>query len=137
MGHYVMLSWLPTFYHQAFELDVQQSATLSVLPWLATAVVSSSSGVLADWLMNEGHLDTTATRKLLQVTGGVAPALCLLARADAHDANMGLGQALALLTGSVALGGFQSAGFASNRESAWGLLYVTPFFRVERLRLAV
>jgi len=124
-GHYVTLSWLPTFYHQAFDLDVTQSATLSVLPWLATAVVSSSSGVLADWLTNEGHLDLTRTRKLLQLVGGVAPAVCLLALADAHDApNMGLGQALALLTGSVALGGFQSAGFASNRECGCGCVWL-------------
>lgn len=120
MGHYIMLSWLPTFYHQAFGLGVSESATLSVLPWLATVVVSSSSGWLADWLTNEGHLDTTRTRKAMQTVGAVAPAVCLLALADAHDSHLGLGMALALLTGGVALGGFQSAGFASNHQDIAG-----------------
>lgn len=115
-GHYIVISWLPTFYHQAFGMDVTQSATLSVLPWLATVVVSSSSGWIADWLINSGRLDTTRTRKLLQTMGSVLPAICLLVLADAQDSNIGLGYALALLTGGIALAGFQSAGFASNRE---------------------
>jgi hypothetical protein len=33
VGHYVCLSWLPTYYNQEFGVDVQQSAFLSVLPW--------------------------------------------------------------------------------------------------------
>lgn len=33
VGHYVCLSWLPTYYNQEFGVDVQQSALLSVLPW--------------------------------------------------------------------------------------------------------
>jgi hypothetical protein len=65
--------------------------------------------------LQEGHLDMTTTRKSMQVAGTVLPAVCLLALADAGP-NLGLGQALALLTAGIALSGFQSAGFASNRE---------------------
>jgi ACS family sodium-dependent inorganic phosphate cotransporter len=116
-SHFTLLSWLPTFYNQAFGVDVGQSAALSVLPWLCTVAVSSSSGVLADYLVNSGRLDVTRTRKLLQVTGGILPAVCFFALADAHDADsLSLGAALALLTGGVALGGFQSAGFAANHQ---------------------
>lgn len=119
-GHYITLSWLPSFYAATFDLDVTQSATLSVLPWLATVVVSSSSGWLADYLTNTGRLSLTNTRKAMQLAGSVAPAACLFALADAHDNNMTLSTALALLTGSVALSGFQSAGFASNHQDIAG-----------------
>lgn len=102
------------------------SASLSVLPWLATVAVSSGSGVLADWLTNAGHLDITRTRKALQLTGSVLPAACLLALASSAQGGasgedaLSLDTALVLLTGGVALSGFQSAGFASNHQDIAG-----------------
>ncbi|KAI8462854.1 MAG: major facilitator superfamily domain-containing protein [Monoraphidium minutum] len=127
-GHYIIISWLPTFYHQAFDLDVTLSATLSVVPWLAGVVVSAGSGVLADHLMNSGTLDTTATRKLMQTAGSVLPAICLFALAAAQESGLGLGPALALLVGGVALGNFQSAGFASNHQDIAGPRYAPVLF---------
>jgi hypothetical protein len=32
-GHYIILSWLPSFYSDVFHLDVSSSATLSIFPW--------------------------------------------------------------------------------------------------------
>ena len=119
-GHYIKLSWLPTFYNQTFDVDMATSATLSLLPWLATVVVSSSSGWLADWIVNTGRMDTTTMRKCMQTAGAVGPALCLLALAAGLRGGISLEAALALVTGGVALGGFQSAGFASNHQDIAG-----------------
>lgn len=118
VGHYVCLSWLPTYYNQEFGVDVQQSALLSVLPWFVTVLVSNSSGWLADGLANSGTLTMTQTRKLLQVVGSVGPALCLLYLAQAHadPRELGMGEAVGLLTATLSIGGFQSAGFASNHQ---------------------
>lgn len=93
-------------------MDIQQSALLSVLPWLVTVLVSNTSGWIADGLANSGTLSMTHTRKLLQAIGGVGPALCLLYLATAHDepGQLTMGEALACLTATLSLGGFQSAG---------------------------
>jgi ACS family sodium-dependent inorganic phosphate cotransporter len=112
------LSWLPTYYNQSFGVDVQQSALLSVLPWFVTVIMSSSSGWIADYLANSGTLNMTQTRKLMQIIGSVGPAFCLLYLAAHHNdpGELELGKAVALLTGTLAIGGFQSAGFASNHQ---------------------
>lgn len=118
VGHYVCLSWLPTYYNQEFGVDVQQSAMLSVLPWFVTVLVSSSSGWIADWLANSGTLTMTQTRKLMQAVGSIGPAACLLYLASCSDqpGKLDMGQAMLLLTATLSLGGFQSAGFASNHQ---------------------
>lgn len=45
-------------------------------------------------------------------------ALCLLYLAQAHadPKELGMGEAVALLTATLSIGGFQSAGFASNHQ---------------------
>eukprot|EP00878_Enallax_costatus_P018366 GHUV01019333.1.p1 GENE.GHUV01019333.1~~GHUV01019333.1.p1 ORF type:complete len:130 (+),score=27.71 GHUV01019333.1:597-986(+) len=60
----------------------------------------------------------TQTRKLMQTVGAVGPALCLLYLALAHQESGGfqMGEAVALLTATLSIGGFQSAGFASNHQ---------------------
>jgi hypothetical protein len=97
---------------QEFGVDVQQSALLSVFPWFVTILVSNSSGWIADSLSNSGRLSMTNTRKLLQAIGSVGPALALLYLATAHKApgQLEMGEAVAALTATLALGGFQSAG---------------------------
>jgi hypothetical protein len=220
VGHYVCLSWLPTYYNQEFGVDVQQSALLSVLPWcvgrvrvrgwltgdnslrhcaapcalrrpccvlqlhltpalgthrFVTVLASNSSGWIADGLSNSGTLTMTQTRKLLQAIGSIGPgeawvlcctqchawkhtaclsssthkrhpcppltvcrlpcsaapcvsalactAICLLYLANAHSqpGSLGMGEAVALLTATLSIGGFQSAGFASNHQVRAGV----------------
>eukprot|EP00879_Flechtneria_rotunda_P005881 GHRR01006187.1.p2 GENE.GHRR01006187.1~~GHRR01006187.1.p2 ORF type:complete len:161 (-),score=47.95 GHRR01006187.1:987-1469(-) len=91
---------------------------LSVLPWFVTVLVSNSSGWAADGLTNSKLMSLTHTRKVLQTLGSVGPALCLLylASAQASSKELDMGDALALLTATLSLGGFQSAGFASNHQ---------------------
>ncbi len=103
-------------------MDVQQAALFSVLPWFVTVIVSNSAAWLADWLANSGTLSMTHTRKLMQGIGSLGPALCLLRLAMLTDApgELDLGEAVLLLTGTLALGGFQSAGFASNHQDISG-----------------
>lgn len=83
-----------------------------------TVVVNNSAGWAADELANSGRLSMTRTRKLMQTIGVVGPALCLLYLALGHQdtGELRLGEAAALMTGTIAIGGFQSAGFASNHQ---------------------
>lgn len=112
------LSWLPTYYNQEFGVDVQQSALLSVLPWFVTVLVSNAAGWAADTLANSSTLTMTQTRKLLQAVGSLGPAMCLLYLANSHEApgQLEVWEAMLLLTATLSLGGFQSAGFASNHQ---------------------
>lgn len=50
-------------------------------------------------------------------------ALCLLYLANAHSdpRELGMGEAVALLTATLSIGGFQSAGFASNHQVSPGV----------------
>jgi sugar phosphate permease len=126
VGHYVTLTWLPSFYAQRYDLDVASASLLSVFPWVLGVAVSSLSGVAADALSNRGLATTGGARKLMQGLGAFGPALCLawLAAADAGaesagaDAGTGVpvGQAAVALTLAISLAGFQSAGFASNHQ---------------------
>ena len=45
-------SWLPTFYHEVFAVDITGSSTALILPFLATAAATNASGWIADGLVN-------------------------------------------------------------------------------------
>jgi len=125
VGHYVTLTWLPSFYAQRYDLDVASASLLSVFPWVMGVAVSSLSGAAADALANRGLARTGTARRLMQGVGALGPAACLawLAAADAGAERAGeaaagvpVDQAAVALTLAIALAGFQSAGFASNHQ---------------------
>ncbi|GAB5036511.1 anion transporter chloroplastic-like [Nannochloropsis oceanica] len=109
-GLYVLLAWLPTYFSQTYQLDLGQSSTLSVAPWIAAAVVSNLAGWGADYLINSEALPKTTVRKLFQCTALVIPACCMTALAvGTHTPS----EAQAIFTLSVAAGSMSSAGFAT------------------------
>jgi hypothetical protein len=65
VGHYVCLSWLPTYYSQEFDVDVQQSALLSVLPWWVLGRGWGLEGVCL------GGCPLTIVREGMAACGGV------------------------------------------------------------------
>ena len=58
-------------------MDLQRSATLSMLPWVSMAFGSLSSGFLADALIRTGWR-TVHVRKAVQSFAWLVPATCLL-----------------------------------------------------------
>lgn len=117
VGHYITLSWLPTYFNQQFDIDVKGSAYLSLVPWLVMVLASNAAGWSADYLSNSGRLSMTNTRKLLQTVGSLGPAACLLYLSAFTDSReLDVTQALVLLTAMNSLGGLQAAGFSSNHQ---------------------
>jgi MFS transporter, ACS family, solute carrier family 17 (sodium-dependent inorganic phosphate cotransporter), other len=129
-GLYNNLSWSPTFYAEQYGLNVRDSAILLVVPSLAGMVGGLSAGALADAAIRKFAPATDATitnvRKAFQGVALFGPALCLATMAWHVPDEPWVAQSL--LTGTVGLQAFNSAGYgAANQEKAgekWtGLLY--------------
>lgn len=118
VGPLVCLSWLPSYYSDEWGLDVQKSSFLSGLPWALSFAFANLAGFAADSLINKKVLSITATRKLMQGIASLGPATCLTLLALQPSASDGgsLVVSAGLLTGTLAIGGFQAAGYGSNHQ---------------------
>ena len=83
-GLYINLAWLPNYFHTRFDLSVGDSALSAVLPWVAAAAVATSSGYLADKLLEQG-IPKTLIRKSFQSFSNIMPAIALLSLSTASD----------------------------------------------------
>ncbi|XP_061418335.1 voltage-gated purine nucleotide uniporter SLC17A9 isoform X2 [Lethenteron reissneri] len=61
---YIMLSWLPTYFHETFKDS--KGWVFNVVPWLVSIPMAMLSGYLADLLIRHG-VNTATVRKLMQV----------------------------------------------------------------------
>lgn len=52
MGNCLSFSWLPTYYNEAFGVDVMQSSAYTIIPFVATVLATNASGWIADGLNN-------------------------------------------------------------------------------------
>lgn len=131
-GLYNMLSWTPTFYAEQYDLNVRDSAFLSIFPSIAGAIAGLSAGLIADKIISsyseDDDFDTKRTniRKAFQGLALLGPAACLLTlSSNIPDSPF---TAQALLMGTVGFQAFNAAGYGSSpQEKAgekWsGLLY--------------
>ena len=71
-----LLSWLPTYYSQRFNVPLDSLASFTVLPYFLQMLVAVAAGFIADKLVLSG-VRTLYVRHLLQITGMLAPAACL------------------------------------------------------------
>ncbi|EFJ45872.1 hypothetical protein VOLCADRAFT_105756 [Volvox carteri f. nagariensis] len=61
-GLFILLTWMPAYYNQVLGLNLMQSGVLSVLPWVAMAVMANVAGWAADALVARGT-SITVVRK--------------------------------------------------------------------------
>jgi ACS family sodium-dependent inorganic phosphate cotransporter len=129
-GLYNNLAWTPTFYAEQYGLNVKDSALYSILPSAAGAIGGFLAGVAADsWLRQDPNCPderTTQIRKIFQGVALYGPAVFLSVLA--YDIPEQPWVAQSLLTGSVGLSAFNSAGYGpavqEKAGSKWsGLLY--------------
>lgn len=134
-GLYNALAWTPTFYAEQYDLNVRDSAMLSVLPSVTGAICVVLAGSLADFLGKQldqsidpqGGKDAQGlVRKAFQVMafGGQGLALAALASNIPEQAAV----AQAFLVATYAFTAFNAAGFESGIQDKagerWaGLLY--------------
>ncbi|CAN1282388.1 Sodium-dependent phosphate transport protein 1, chloroplastic [Linum perenne] len=62
-GTFILLTWMPTYYHQVLKMNLTDSGLLSVLPWLTMAFSANFGGWIADTLISRG-LSVTTVRKV-------------------------------------------------------------------------
>jgi ACS family sodium-dependent inorganic phosphate cotransporter len=103
---------MPTYYHDELGMDLMQSGSLAVLPWLSMAVCSNGAGWLADTQMIGKGWSVTTTRKVMQSVGFLGPAACLSLLPHVTSPA----QAVGLLMCSQGCDAFSQSGLFSNHQ---------------------
>eukprot|EP00892_Ulva_mutabilis_P007198 jgi/Ulvmu1/4850/UM020_0136.1 len=108
-GYFIYLSWIPSFFSSMYGLDLQASAFMAFVPWIAMAGGSSAAGVLADALV--ARWPVVKVRKTIQVAAFVGPAVALLLLTTAQVTS---GMAVGLFTMALGVQSLGQAGFVAN-----------------------
>ncbi|XP_047338257.1 probable anion transporter 6, chloroplastic [Impatiens glandulifera] len=106
-GHYTCLSWLPTYFSEELNLNLTEAAWVSVLPPLASILVTSFAAQLADSLISKG-VETTLVRKICQTIAFLSPATCMIF--SSLDFGLPPWEVVAILTAGLALSSFALSG---------------------------
>ncbi|KAK6163829.1 hypothetical protein DH2020_000693 [Rehmannia glutinosa] len=61
-GTFILLTWMPTYYHQVLKFNLTESGLFSVFPWLTMAFSANLGGWIADTLVSKG-VSVTIVRK--------------------------------------------------------------------------
>ena len=78
VGMIGLLSWLPTYYAEKFNVPLTSLASFTVFPYLLQMGVAVSAGIAADTIIAKGEFSVLSTRTMFQILGTIMPALCLL-----------------------------------------------------------
>lgn len=89
-----LLSWLPSYFSERFQVPIGELARYTTLPYILQLGGALVAGYLADYLLQNRQWRPLKVRKWLQTVGMLSPAFCLLACVYA-------GPALALNTAST------------------------------------
>ena len=108
-GFNILLLWMPTYLHHTFSVPLERVGVYSIIPWIATFVMITFSGWLADALIVRG-LAVGTVRKSMQTTAFALGAISLIVVPAAHSPAM----AVALLTLAASANGIGSAAFGVN-----------------------
>eukprot|EP00127_Corallochytrium_limacisporum_P001491 Clim_evm11s60 gene=Clim_evmTU11s60 len=89
-GTYVLLSWLPAYYHEQYNVDVENVGYYAILPFAVQGVMGIVAGLWADGMISRGYSVLTV-RHIAQSVGMLGPAVFLLFAAFvAHTAVAGM-----------------------------------------------
>ncbi|KAG9448468.1 hypothetical protein H6P81_008433 [Aristolochia fimbriata] len=106
-GHYTCLSWLPTYFSEELNLNLMEAAWVSVLPPLASIIVTSVASVFADNLISSG-VETTTVRKICQSIAFLSPAICMTI--SSLDLGLPPWEMVLILTSGLGLSSFALSG---------------------------
>jgi ACS family sodium-dependent inorganic phosphate cotransporter len=109
-GLYVLLAWLPSFFHKMEGVGIGSAGLLSAIPWVLMFVTMLLGGWLADRMVARG-VDLTRVRKLMQTLGLGGASVCLIAAAITTQTPL---LAVVLMCGALGSLGFTWSGFGSN-----------------------
>ncbi|XP_076440135.1 LOW QUALITY PROTEIN: voltage-gated purine nucleotide uniporter SLC17A9-like [Babylonia areolata] len=106
---YILLSWLPTFFHENF--PSAKGWVFNVIPWVVTIPSSVGSGWMADHMIRKGY-SVTFVRKLMETIalGGTSLFLVLLSFTNSYYSS------LTCMAIAVACCGFHNSGILVNPQ---------------------
>ncbi|ORX90561.1 MFS general substrate transporter, partial [Basidiobolus meristosporus CBS 931.73] len=77
-GFYVLLSWLPTYYKDVFNVDLNELGYFSVLPYIVQGLVGLASGFIGDYAIYRLGIPVVTVRRVAQCVGMLGPGVFLL-----------------------------------------------------------
>lgn len=110
-GTFILLTWMPTYYHQVLKLNLTESGLFSVLPWLTMAFSANLGGWIADTLVSKGY-SVTKVRKIMQTIGFLGPAFFLTQLSHIDSPAM----AVLCMACSQGADAFSQSGLYSNHQ---------------------
>ncbi|CAI9106938.1 OLC1v1006190C5 [Oldenlandia corymbosa var. corymbosa] len=110
-GTFILLTWMPTYYHQVLKFNLTESGMLSVLPWLTMALSANAGGWIADTLVKKG-VSVTIVRKVMQSVGFLGPAFFLTQLSHVDSPAM----AVLCMACSQGTDAFSQSGLYSNHQ---------------------
>nr|GLL33375.1 sodium-dependent phosphate transport protein 1, chloroplastic [Ipomoea trifida] len=132
-GTFILLTWMPTYYHQVFpsaakaisltlflgaleielvlKFNLTESGMIAVLPWLTMAFSAYAGGWIADSLVRKG-VSVTVVRKIMQTIGFLGPAFFLTQLSHVDSPAM----AVLCMTCSQGSDAFSQSGLYSNHQ---------------------
>ena len=84
---YVLVSWLPSYFHEVHGLSIANAGLFSAAPWLSMVAVGNVVASVSDRLIERGG-SVTRTRKYMQGIALLGSAAFLLALHEAHRAGV-------------------------------------------------
>ncbi|XP_055013123.1 sialin isoform X2 [Boleophthalmus pectinirostris] len=111
-SYYTLLTSLPVYMDNILHFDLQSNGFLSALPYFGAWLVSSLSGVLADFLIEKRVFSITVTRKLFSSVGLVLPSVFLVSVCYVGCSHI---WTVLFLTLSTTTGGASAAGVYMNQ----------------------
>lgn len=110
-GTFILLTWMPTYYHQVLKFNLTESGMIAVLPWLTMAFSAYAGGWIADSLVRKG-VSVTVVRKIMQTIGFLGPAFFLTQLSHVDSPAM----AVLCMTCSQGSDAFSQSGLYSNHQ---------------------
>lgn len=106
---YMLLAWLPSYFHKTQGLGIASASLYSAAPWLTMVVMINVAAWLADSFIRRG-ISLTTVRKMMQTIGLLGSAAFLLPAQQPADAET----ALALMCAALGAFAFTWSGFSPN-----------------------
>ncbi|XP_050205819.1 probable anion transporter 6, chloroplastic [Mercurialis annua] len=106
-GYFTCLSWLPSYFSEELNLNLTEAAGVSILPPLASVLVTYIAAQFADNLIANGVKPTTV-RKICQSISFLSPAVCMTL--VSVDLGLPPWEIVGILSGGLALSSFALSG---------------------------
>mmetsp|Transcript_9107 Transcript_9107/g.23324 ORF Transcript_9107/g.23324 Transcript_9107/m.23324 type:complete len:203 (-) Transcript_9107:131-739(-) len=114
-GYYTLLAWLPSYFESVLRLDLTGAARVSLVPYLAMALMIPIVGAVADGLQEK--YSTTKARKIAQGVAFLGPACCMALCAYLSPLALNCKAALiTVLSVAFALSTFSRGGLYCNHQ---------------------